>query len=383
MHPATLVVSATLCTLLVAVCMAAPTAGAAQAAQIATTRPVERTGVWTPLPPQSGVADADGKTIWYDAKLLGIEGKGWDDGQYTRLPAKAKGVVRPDVWRLAADSAGLSVRFVVAGSFSVRWAAGGAPLAMPHMPATGVSGIDAYRWDGSVGRFMFVGNGRPEGGNLLKLSCPAEAEWRIYLPLYNGTTSLKIGVPPGVPIYKLPIEPLSRGLVFYGTSITQGGCASRPGLAAPTIVGRALGCPVVNLGFSGNGRMEPALADLLGELDPAVFVIDCGWNMGTGEAYAKAVEPFVKKVRTTRPDTPIVVVESCTVGNKPREGEQLCRVVDALRQKGDRNIHFMPNANMLGDDREGTVDGLHPNDLGMSRQADAFVRFLRENKLVR
>lgn len=124
--------------------------------------------------------------------------------------------------------------------------------------------------------------------------------------------------------------------------------------------------------------MEPALAELLSELDPALFVLDCLWNM-TPELVAERVAPFVRTLRETHPSTPIVLVEDSNVrGVHPTpKGRILQEVFDQLIQDGIPDLHFLPNTGMLGDDGEGTVDGTHPNDLGMMRQAQVFIEALR------
>ena len=182
------------------------------------------------------------------------------------------------------------------------------------------------------------------------------------------------------------MPPESGPLVFYGTSLTQGGCASRPGMAHPAILGRWLERPVLNLGFSGNGRMEPALAELLAELDPAAYVLECLPNLTPEEAEAR-VEPFVAHLRAARPATPIVLVESITYQN--------AYLVTALREKverqnrhlrglyerlapGDPRLFYIPGAPLLGEDCEGTVDGVHATDLGFMRIAEGMVEGLRQ-----
>ena len=191
---------------------------------------------------------------------------------------------------------------------------------MPHMPATGVSGVDLYAKD-KAGRWQFVGNGRPNAAiqhGFLHAASPA-SNCLLYLPLYNGVKSVEIGIPKGRTISTPDAGRFERRkpIVFYGTSITQGGCASRPGMAATAIVGRQLDTPVINLGFSGSGKMEPEMADLLAELDPSVYVLDCLWNM-TPELVSTRVEPFVKKLRQAHPTRPSCWPKIPTSGTSAR-----------------------------------------------------------------
>jgi hypothetical protein len=328
-------------------------------------------------------AEPDDQIAWHDCKDIGVEGKGWNDTQsfYDRLPAKAKDNVPPMVWSLSHQSAGLCVRFTTdAPSIKVRWTLLGRKLALPHMPATGVSGVDFYVKD-KDGRWRFVGNGRPDSAaNVSAFGVPFGKECLLYLPLYNGVKSLEIGVPKGQTLAacKSASSDPRKSVVVYGTSITQGACASRPGMAWTSIVGRRLDVPMINLGFSGSGRMEPEMADLLAELDPSVYVLDCVWNMSP-QMVAERVEPFVKKLRAAHPKTPILLAEDSSFRNPfPTEkGRILRNVHQKLTSEGVKNLFFLSGQDMLGDDGEGTVDGCHPSDLGMMRHAEAFVKSLR------
>jgi lysophospholipase L1-like esterase len=332
--------------------------------------------------PQQPKAPPADQTVWHDCKQLGVEGKGWTDtlSFYDRLPAKAQGKAPASVWSLSHLSAGLCVRFTTdASSIQVRWTLlGNDAAALPHMPATGVSGVDFYVKKG--GRWAFVGNGRPAAGtNASSFNVPSGEQYLLYLPLYNGVKSVEIGIPPGRKIAVCAASSAHpKPIVIYGTSITQGGCASRPGMAWTSIVGRQLDTPVINLGFSGSGKMEPEMGDLLAELDPSVYVLDCIWNMSPEEVKGR-IQPFVEKLRAAHPNTPILLAEDSSFANEcPTEKGRLLR--DAYQQltaAGVKDLHFLASEGMLGDDRDGTVDGCHPNDLGMMRMADAFANAIR------
>jgi len=148
-------------------------------------------------------------------------------------------------------------------------------------------------------------------------------------------------------------------------------------MAYTAIVQRLLDIPVINLGFSGNGRMEPEMAELLAELDPAVYVLDCLWNMSE-EMVTERVGPFVRRLRQAHPNTPILLAEDCSVSNTTptRKGALVRKIYEDMQSEGIADLHFVSNENMLGDDGDGTVDGVHPNDLGMMRQAAVFSRSL-------
>ncbi len=331
---------------------------------------------------------------WKDIRELQIEGQGWAARDrkepFDRLPASAEALVRPPVWDLSHHSAGLLVRFATdAATIRARWTLRNARLAMPHMPATGVSGLDLYvklptGWH-------WVANGRPEKATdeqtLLKDWPGGRREYMLYLPLYNGVTSVEIGVPPGAGLEQPAARPAHvRPAVFYGSSILQGGCASRPGMAYPAIVGRHLDWPVINLGFSGNGKSEPEIAALLAALDPAVYVYDSLPNLSVEEARER-VEPFLRVLRQAHPKTPIVLVENAIYTDALFSRERMSLITEKnrilrgvyqkLRKEGDRDLHYVSAEKLYGADGEATVDGTHATDVGFMRMADVIAPALR------
>ncbi len=332
---------------------------------------------------------------WYDVRDWGVEGRAWNDTAryFDRFPARAEKSLRPALWNLSRHSAGMAVRFRTnSRAIHVRYSLLSANLAMPHMPATGVSGLDLYAEDerGRLGWVAVVmANAQTMnlrlGGDLDPLPGGAARGFTIYLPLYNGVEQLEIGVLPESRFEGL--APRAGGsLVFYGTSIMHGACASRPGIAMTAIIGRRLNRPTVNLGFSGNGQMEPAVTELLCELDPAAYAIDCLPNM-TPQAVGERTAPLVRRLRAARPETPILLVEDRTFTNAgfyratrtahTERRAALRGAYETLRREGVRRLGYLRGADLLGDDGEGATDGSHPNDLGMLRNAKAYLRALR------
>ncbi len=346
-------------------------------------------------PNQARAADAkpEPSLVWTDIRTLGVEGRGWTNTQsfFDRLPAKAEKVVRPPVWNLSHDSSGMLVRFLTdATAIQARWSLVSPSLAMPHMAATGVSGLDLYVRTGEGWRWAGVGQPkeRTNTASLISGMAPGNREFMLYLPLYNGVYSVEIGVAPDRKV--TPAGPWGPGerkpILFYGTSIMQGGCATRPGMAHAAIVGRHLNWPTINLGFSGNGKMEPELAELCAELDPAVYVLDCLPNMSP-EQVAERVEPFVKTLRAAHPRVPIVLVEDRESPNAfllPQRQEHfktmsknLTAAYENLRRTGVKDLYYVPRKDLLAADGEGTVDGSHPTDLGFMQHAVVMEKVLK------
>jgi hypothetical protein len=359
------------------------------------TRPAAVSAKRVVLDPARSTLSDDGKTSWFDAVDIGLEGQGWAAlaHPYDRLPAEAEGQVPEKVWTLSRHSAGLSVGFITdSPTISVRWSLRLEDLAMNHMAATGVSGVDLYAKRGMTWRW--VATGRPEKvkGNEKVLVDGAPAgphEYRMYLPLYNATDSLEIGVQPGSALTRSPARPADRAkpMLFWGTSILQGGCASRPGMAYPSIIGRVLDREVINLGFSGAGKMDPEVTALIAPLEVSIYVIDCLPNM-TPELAAQRTEPLVRALRAAHPETPIVLVEntiyeySWFVAKQAKaikdRNDALRAAYQRLERAGVKGLYYVRGEGLLGGDGEATVDGAHATDLGFLRLAQAIVPALRK-----
>ena len=331
---------------------------------------------------------------WLDIRDLTIEGKGWTETKsfYDRLPAKAENVVRSPVWNLAQNSAGISVRFVTDSSeISVRWKLRSAGLSLSNMPAMSVSGVDLYvkdkgkwRWAGVGKSEKFPVNEQKVIGNMTRRN----REFMLYLPLYNGVESVEIGVSPDASVSKaVPFPQNVKPILFYGTSIVQGASAARAGMAYPSILSRKINLPVINLGFSGNCKMEPELAELIGEIDASVYFIDCLPNLSNGEEVEAKASKFIEILRGKRPNTPIILVENIQypdvfIEERKRQifeskNKGLQNVYKNLLKSGAKRIYYIPSANLIGDDGEATIDGVHPTDLGFMRMANIFEPVLR------
>ena len=333
----------------------------------------------------------EGEIDWYDVKDIGVEGKGWTDTKryFDRLPSKAQGMVREAVWNLSRHSAGMCMRFVSdSPNIYVRYSLYLERLAMSHMPATGVSGLDLYGND-DQGMDRWVAVVRPDKKEIetaiAKDLAPGSRLYTLYLPLYNGVDSLEVGIPKGESFEALAPRK-EKPILFYGTSIMHGACASRPGMAFPAILGRRLRRPTINLGFSGNGRMEAEIAALLAEQDPCAYVIDCLPNMNETTVSERTV-PLVKKLREAHDQTPILLVEDRSFTNTPffpqrkshhqKSRAALKKAYAELTDAGIANLYYMDGDYLLGEDGEGATDGSHPSDLGMIRYADAYEPVLR------
>ena len=329
-----------------------------------------------------------------------IQGRGWSEGfksAYHRLPASAEKKVRKAVWNLSENSAGLNLRFRTNATNIVVKFAVKAALQMPHMPATGVSGVDLYakdkdgKWLWCAGKFAFGDTISYRFNHISGTDQQVkDREYTLYLPLYNSLKWIEIEVPEESNFKALPVYP-EKPIVVYGTSIAQGACASRPGMAWTSILGRKLDRPMVNLGFSGNGMLEPEVLDYITQIDARLYVLDCLPNM-TGptmkdDTIRKRIANAVTMIQLRRPGTPILLTEHDGYSDgemQPMSKTAYERVnaimdftVDSLKKAGVKNIYLLSKEE-IGQDIESMVDGVHPNDLGMMNYAKAYEKKIKE-----
>jgi len=339
----------------------------------------------TKLDSQKATREPDSKILWYDARDLTIEGKGWTDTEtfYERISARAKSKVSKDVQTLSTHTAGIAVRFVTnAKKIKADWTVGG--FDMKHMAATGIRGLDLYARRN--GKWEFEGTARPAEnhtiatiGTYLPDMSGEPTEFILYLPLYDKLLELKIGIPEDAFIAPAPKRPSEKAkpIVFYGTSITQGGCASRSGMCHTAILGRWFDREVINLGFSGAGKMEPEMADLLVELDPVLYVLEALPNMTT-EMVKERIEPTVKTLRKAHPQTPILLVEN-PINAKTNPGNvELRKIYQRLKDQKIPEIYYLPGESLFAGKENGTVDGVHPTDLGFHRMSKAYYPVMKK-----
>ena len=318
---------------------------------------------------------------YYDGQEFTIIGKFHSEKNYARFPQKYKYTLRKDVWDLGQNSAGISIRFRTnSPEITVRWTVSG-NNSNDHFASTGVKGIDLYAYIDDHWRYVNTGRvkGKINEFTLVKSGGEIYREYLLNLPLYDGVDSLSIGINSSADI-SLPNKNYlidKMPVVYYGSSIAQGGCASRPGMAFTNILSRAMDRSFVNMGFSGSGTFDLPVGEAICETDAALYVIDCNPNTKTELIYERAIE-LVKLLKNKRPDVPVLLVEGFYYENgfvKPQDSEtekkriELRRAFKVLKKSGIKQLYYKKGDGLIGNDHEGTVDGVHPNDLGMLRIA--------------
>lgn len=313
---------------------------------------------------------------------------------YTRLPERAKGVVSESVWKLSRHSAGLAIHFYSnAPQIKVRYAVTGG-LNMPHMPSTGVSGVDLYsincdgEWRFCFGNYSFKDTITYTYDNIGKDRYHNKGfEYRLYLPLYNGVKWMEIGIPEGAELEFIPLSP-EKPIVLYGTSIAQGACASRPAMAWGTILQRSLDYPLINLGFSGNGKLAKEVLNFINETDARLYILDCMPNLTEKkeEEVTALTIAAVKQIREKHTE-PILLIEHDGYSNMRTDTMQQKRIqqvniasrkaYEQLQSEGIKNLYYLTRKE-LQMPTDGWVDYVHPSDLGMKQQAAVVEKKIRE-----
>lgn len=336
----------------------------------------------------NGIAWLDPRTAPF--RLAGFPWIG-EDNLYRRLPVKAEWPIPPAVDSLANSTAGGQIQFQsdspkVLIRVKLRQASG-----MYHMPATGQSGFDLYL--GKAGKQRYAGTARFDAGQKdyevsLFTGSKANRHFTLNFPLYNGVDSVEVGVAAGATVAApLPYQHDGR-IVVYGTSITQGGCAARPGMAYTNILSRRLSTEFVNLGFSGNGKGEPELAKIINQIDRKRLVV-LDYEANAGETIRETLAPFVDILREQNKDLPILIISKIRYAGELHDPGSLASAesrakfqadfVETRRAEGDTNIHFLDGGTLLGDHAdECTVDGVHPTDLGFMKMADGIEPVIKE-----
>ena len=312
---------------------------------------------------------------------------------FQRFPEKYKNDLRKEVWDLSKNSAGVTINFISnTSNLTARWTLKN-QFKMHHMTDVGISGIDLYQKKNN--EWYFLNSGIPTNlnneENLFKGLQKQLRYYRIHLPLYNTLTELELGIDSGS--YMKITNEESPPLIFYGTSITQGGCASRPGLAYTNIISRKLNRNCINFGFSGNGHLEISIAQILSKIDKAIFIIDCMWNIDE-KIVLNNTQPFINALLSKKKNlqSPIIFHEQYLSNlNHPnkkliksiiKKNIALKKQIDNEKNKGFKNLYLIEQDGCINEDSEATVDGVHFNDLGFERYSRHLIKKLRENRLI-
>ncbi|MCF6268961.1 MAG: SGNH/GDSL hydrolase family protein [Melioribacteraceae bacterium] len=330
--------------------------------------------------------------VWHDPREepFGLVGFEWieEDSVYRRLPVNPNWEIIEAVDRLSNKTAGGQVRFRTDSKVIFIKVVLEKKSSMSRMSASGQSAFDLYITENGIKRYLktagFSSDSVRYTSRLFSSDETKLRDFTLNFPLYNGVKSLYIGLEQDSKIDKPLLFSNVNKFVIYGTSITQGGYVSRPGMAYSNIISRKLDAQFVNLGFAGNGRGEPELAHLINEISDVGFII-LDYEANANHTIQKNINPFIDILREKHSTTPILIM-SKTRYTAAQEGSEMYKtlmsnrdfqkkMVEERKAKGDDNIYFIDGSEIYGNDYfECTVDGKHPNDLGAYKIADALIK---------
>lgn len=332
-----------------------------------------------------GANDQEWQWISPQQNPIQISGLPWiaEEKIYRRLPQNPQWPLPPAVDSLANCTAGAQIRFATnSRRLSIRVVLS-APASMYHMPATGQCGFDCYIGARYLSTTRYDHKQTEYEAMLFDADNADLKNITLNFPLYQGVKEVLIGIEPDAQLSAPPQYDEGGKVLFYGTSITQGGCAARPGMAFTNILSRRINREFVNLGFSGNGKGEPELAHIINEIpDVACYVLDYDANVASAEAMQQTLPGFIRILRADDPETPILVISRVPTANELYNSAALEKrlgkakvqrdTVAQLQSQGDKNLSFLDGEKLIGDDYlEATVDGSHPTDLGFWLMANA------------
>ena len=310
-----------------------------------------------------------------------IYGVYYHEGKFRRLPEEVAKTVSDGVLRLHSHTAGGRVRFRTNSPYIAIVAEMPIIGKMAHFALSGSAGFDLYV--GTRYTKTFIPPFGIKGGykSLAELGSAQMRDITINFPLYSEITKLYIGLQEDAVLEAPKPYGVETPIVYYGSSITQGGCTSRPGMTYESILSRRLDADHINLGFSGSAKGEPEIAQYISGLNMSMFVYDYDHNSPSMEHYRETYEPMFRKIRDANPDLPIICMgrpQYYMNDNIRQRLEVIQQTVENSRARGDDKVWMITGPELMAlTDGEGHVDGCHPTDLGFLSMANALEKLIK------
>lgn len=319
-----------------------------------------------------------------DSVPFAVYGVFKENGMYRRLPEEIAKTVSESVYGLHANTAGGRVKFVTDSPYVAISAKMSGICRMSHFALTGAAGFDAYDEDGYLGTFIPPYDLENGYESVIDFSDTKLREITINLPLYSNVSDLYIGVREGSKLLSAKSYKNEKPVVFYGSSITQGGCASRPGNSYQAIISRKQNLDYINLGFSGSACAEDEIAEYIAGLDMSAFVYDYDYNAPSIEHLEKTHEKMFDTIRKAQPKLPIIMVTRPGISPNMAEVEKRREIVrntyETALKNGDENVYFINGDTIFSyEDKDMlTCDGVHPNDFGFWCMSEVIGKKIEE-----
>ncbi len=335
---------------------------------------------------KTNIAKDDIKFYSINEAPFNIYGVTLENGRYRRMPKKVAQSVSEGVYYLHSNTAGGRVRFVTDSSYVAISVEMDKVAKRPHFALTGTAGFDLYSDDNYIRTFIPPCDIENRYESVIELGEKKLRDLTINFPLYSDVLKMYIGASEDAVLQESAPYVNDKPIVYYGSSITQGGCASRPGRCYQSIISRRYNCDYINLGFSGNAKAEDELIEYIKTLKMSLFVYDYDHNAPTVEHLRSTHEKMFKAIRSENPNIPIIMMSRPKVNLSEDEKERRSIVEETYKNAlgaGDKNVYFIGGETLMelcGD--EGTVDGCHPTDFGFASMAKAIGDVIEKNNLL-
>ena len=325
---------------------------------------------------------------FYDVKEspFEIDGVFYESGAFRRIPQAVARATSGGVEFLHTNTAGGRVRFITDSSYVAVNAKMFGLGKMSHMAFTGSIGFDLYiKVNGDEiykGTFIPPVDITDKYEGIIEFGSVESREITVNMPLYSNVNEMYIGLSESAAVVPPKLYATKNPVVYYGSSVTQGGCASRPGMSYQAIISRELDCDYINLGFAGNAKGEDAIAEYIAGMDMSAFVYDYDYNAPSAEHLKNTHGRMFNIIRGKNPDLPIIILSRPTFRLSPHEEERfdiIKETYDNAVSGGDKNVYLLKGSELMKTARrDGTVDGCHPNDFGFVSMANALIPVIKE-----
>ncbi len=325
--------------------------------------------------------------VFYDAasEPFGVYGVYYDGEKFRRIPQELGNTLGGWHISLSRNTAGGRVRFRTNSPYIAIHYEGDMGQ-MPHFAFTGSCGFDIYVGTRYAGTFVPT-DGKTMGyESICEFCCDEMREVTINLPLYSEVEKLYIGLDENATVEPPTEYKITKPVVYYGSSITQGGCASRPGTCYQGHITRRFDCDHINLGFSGSARAQVEIAEYIANLDMSLFVYDYDHNADDPDFLEATHERMFNIIREKNPDLPIIMMSRPKFyldDSELKRVEIIKKTYENAKAKGDKNVYFIDGRDLCKFcGNEGTVDNCHPTDYGFASMAQVLGDFIEENGLL-
>ena len=306
-----------------------------------------------------------------------------DGGKYRRMPEDVAKSVSEGVYKLHANTAGGRVRFVTDSPYIALKLQIGGQSKFSFFSVTGIMGCDVYSGKRYYGTIIPPLDTTTEYENVVDIPDPCEREYTINMPIYSCVYKIYLGIKEGSTLKPADDYKITKPIVFYGSSITQGGCASRPGNTYPSQISRALDCDFISFGLAGSAKGEEEIARYISSLDMTAFCYDYDYNADSLEQYKETHEKFFKIIRAAQPNLPIIMTTRPKKHLTDEEKERInvmMRTYQNAIDAGDKNVYYIKGCDLLEDSvaEVSLIENCHPNDCGFASMARVMGKKLKE-----